>query len=139
MAHRYLLDTNTFIYIRRRHPPQVLARFDRLTIGEAAMSVVSCGELMFGIEKRPSPSQGFATLREISALIPILPLPASAAPIYGRIRAALQTRGKMIGPNDLWIAAHAKALDLTLVTNNEREFRRVDGLKIENWMTGPQA
>jgi len=98
------------------------------------MSVVRCGELMFGIEKRPLPSQGFATLGEISALIPVLPLPASAAPIYGTIRATLETRGQTIGPNDLWIAAHAKALDLTLVTNNEREFQRIDGLKIENWM-----
>ena len=62
------------------------------------------------------------------------PAPASAAPIYGTIRATLETRGQTIGPNDLWIAAHAKALDLTLVTNNEREFQRIDGLKIENWM-----
>jgi tRNA(fMet)-specific endonuclease VapC len=135
MAHRYLLDTNTFIYIRRRRPPHVLARFDRLNIGEAAMSVVSCGELIFGIEKRPVPARGLATLAEISALIPVLPLPASAAPIYGTIRATLETKGETIGPNDYWIAAHAISLDLTLVTNNEREFERVNGLKIENWMT----
>lgn len=134
MALRFLLDTNTFIYIRRRRPPQVLARFDRLKIGEAALSVVSYGELTFGVEKRPVPAKGFATLQEISAFIPILPLPVSAGPIYGSIRASLEARGEMIGSNDFWIAAHAKALDLTLVTNNEREFRRVSGLTIENWI-----
>jgi tRNA(fMet)-specific endonuclease VapC len=136
MEPRFLLDTNTFIYIRRRRPPQVMARFDRLRVGETALSVVSYGELIFGIQKSASPTQEFAKLEEISALIPVLPLPAAAGPIYGNIRATLEARGETIGSNDFWIAAHAKALDLTLVTNNEREFRRVSGLKIENWFVG---
>jgi tRNA(fMet)-specific endonuclease VapC len=72
-------------------------------------------------------------LDEFIAAVPALALPVEVASVYGAIRAALQARGEMIGGNDLWIAAHAKAADLTLVTNNEREFRRVPGLKIQNW------
>ena len=68
------------------------------------------------------------------SLIHVMPLPAEAGPFYGAIRAALSVRGEMIGANDLWIAAHARAMDLTLVTNNEREFKRVAGLKIQNWI-----
>jgi tRNA(fMet)-specific endonuclease VapC len=112
-----------------------MARFDRLEIGETALSVVSYGELIFGIEKRGAPAKAFAELEEISALIPVLPLPAAAGAIYGKIRATLQAREETIGSNDYWIAAHTMALGLTLVTNNERELRRVNGLKIENWAT----
>jgi tRNA(fMet)-specific endonuclease VapC len=135
MAPRFLLDTNTFIYIRRRRPAAVFAQFDRLRMGDAALSVVSYGELIFGVHKRPVTSQGLATLQEILASMPLLPLPVSAGAIYGRLRASLETRGETIGSNDFWIAAHALALDMTLVTNNEREFRRIGDLKIENWVT----
>ncbi len=134
MAPRFLLDTNTISYIGRRRPPEVMASFDRLPTGAAAMSVVTYGELIFGAEKRAVRTQALRILDEISQLLPVLPLPPEAALIYGRIRAALETRGETIGANDYWIAAHAQALDMTLVTNNEREFRRVDGLKIENWV-----
>lgn len=134
MAPRFLLDTNTFIYVRRRRPPQVMARFDTLKFGETALSVVTYGELIFGAEKSDERARSFSELEEFAALIPILPLPPEAASIYGLIRATLEARGETIGSNDYWIAAHAKALDVTLVTNNEREFRRVDGLKFENWV-----
>ena len=72
-------------------------------------------------------------LRHFVARIPSLPLPVNAVEIYGSIRWTLTRRGQLIGPNDLWIAAHAIAAELTLVTNNEREFNRIEGLKIENW------
>jgi len=134
MKPRFLLDTNTFIYIRRRRPPQVMARFETLKVGQTALSVVSYGELIFGAEKSVERVRALAELEEYSGLIPILPLPPEAAPIYGAIRATLEARGEKIGPNDNWIAAHAKAIDAILVTNNEREFRRVDGLKVENWV-----
>jgi tRNA(fMet)-specific endonuclease VapC len=132
MAPRFLLDTNTFIYVRRRRPPLVRSRSDKLEIGEVALSVVTYGELIFGAEKARDRATRMAELESLTALIPILPLPLDAGRVYGVIRAALQARGETIGPNDYWIAAHAVALGLTLVTNNEREFRRVSGLKIEN-------
>ena len=73
-------------------------------------------------------------LEELASLIRVLPLPTNAAYTYGEIRKALQAKGEIIGTNDLWIAAHAKAQDLILITNNEREFKRVPQLKIQNWV-----
>jgi tRNA(fMet)-specific endonuclease VapC len=98
------------------------------------LSVITYGELILGTEKSVGRNSALKDLQELAALIPILPLPADAGAFYGTILATLEARGEMIGSNDFWIAAHAKALDLTLVTNNEREFRRVAGLKIENWI-----
>lgn len=137
MKARFLLDTNICIHIRRRQPPQVLARFRQLAAGETALSVVSYGELLYGAEKSPVGIRAFKDLEEFMSLIQILPLPVEAGRMYGVIRASLQAKGEMIGANDVWIAAHAKASGLTLVTNNEREFRRVEGLKIENWTRPP--
>ncbi len=134
MAPRYLLDTNIVIYVRRRRPPEVLSRFEKLEPGEAALSVITYGELLYGLEKSTSPADGLQQLEELAYVIPVLPLPAEAARTYGAIRARLEANGEMIGHNDLWIAAHANAANLTLVTNNEREFRRVPGLRIENWV-----
>ena len=130
---RYLLDTNTCIYIRQRRPPAAYARFEKLAPGDATLSVITYGELMLGVEKNPSREAKLKGLQELSSLIPVLPLPGEAAACYGAIRAALERKGEIIGNNDLWIAAHAQAANLILVTNNEREFRRVSGLRIENW------
>jgi tRNA(fMet)-specific endonuclease VapC len=134
MSPRFLLDTNTCIYMRRHRPPEVLARFRQLTAGEAALSVVTYGELLYGAEKSSSRARATEELEEFASSVPILPLPMDAGRFYAVIRAALEVRGEIIGSNDLWIAAHAKVADLTLVTNNEREFRRVAGLKVENWV-----
>ena len=133
MEARFLLDTNICIYIRRQQPAQVMARFRRLKAGEAALSVVTYGELLYGAEKSPTRTRAFRELDEMASMMQVLPLPPEAARMYGSIRAALEARGEMIGANDVWIAAHAKATDLTLVTNNEREFKRVAGLNIQNW------
>jgi tRNA(fMet)-specific endonuclease VapC len=133
MDARFLLDTNICIYIRRERPPAVLARFQRLKPGEAVLSVITYGELFYGVEKSPSREQAGRRLAELAGLIPAMPLPAQAGEVYGTMRAALEAKGEMIGNNDLWIAAHAKAAGLTLVTNNEREFKRVPGLSIQNW------
>jgi tRNA(fMet)-specific endonuclease VapC len=132
---RYLLDTNIFIYIRRHRPPHVLSRFERLKPGEAVVSVITFGELMYGVEKSKHRTQAMRQLEELAELIPVIPLPPQAAQTYGTLRAALERKGETIGNNDLWIAAHAKAAGLTLVTNNEREFRRVPGLTVQNWTT----
>src|SRR5205085_488862 len=84
-------------------------------------------------EKAEGLVRAFEILADLAGLLPVLELPSRAGEFYGSIRAALAARGDMIGNNDLWIAAHAKAAGLILVTNNEREFRRIDGLEIQNW------
>jgi tRNA(fMet)-specific endonuclease VapC len=129
---RYLLDTNICIYVRGRQP-KVIARFDRLDAGEAAISVITYGELRFGVVKSTKPESAIPGLQRFTEIIPVLAMPPQTGGIYGNLRAALERGGATIGPNDLWIAAHALASGLTLVTNNEREFRRVKDLKIENW------
>ncbi|MGD0271276.1 MAG: type II toxin-antitoxin system VapC family toxin [Candidatus Sulfotelmatobacter sp.] len=133
MEPRFLLDTNICIYIRQNKPEQVLRRFRRLQPGEAALSVITYGELLYGAAKSAQQTIAIERLRELIRLLPALPLPENAAEKYGAIRAELESKGEMIGNNDLWIAAHALAAKLTLVTNNEKEFRRVRGLKVQNW------
>lgn len=132
-AARYLLDANICIYIRRQHPLSLLRRFQLLPEGHAAISVIVYGELLYGAEKSSNRDRDLGLLKELLADIAILPLPETAAQTYGAIRAQLAANGNIIGNNDLWIAAHAMAANLILVTNNEREFRRIDGLKVENW------
>jgi tRNA(fMet)-specific endonuclease VapC len=133
MTARFLLDTNICIYIQRQKPPQVQARFNKLKAGEAAISVVTWGELLYGAEKSQQRAKVLAALQEFISLIPVLPMPSTAGETYGALRAALEAKGMPIGNNDLWIAAHAKAVGLTLVSNNLREFERVPGLKTKNW------
>ena len=133
MEVRYLLDTNICIYIRQQKPEEVLRRFRKLRPGEAALSVITYGELIYGAAKSARRAAAFDRLRELVQWLPALALPETAAEAYGTIRAALAAKGEMIGNNDLWIAAHALAAKFTLVTNNEREFLRVPGLKLQNW------
>jgi tRNA(fMet)-specific endonuclease VapC len=130
---RYLLDTNICIYIHRRQPAEVLTRFRNLRPGEVAISVITWGELLYGAAKSRMRKQALQILEEFRTIVPVQPLPENAGKAYGTLRAALESKGTPIGNNDLWIAAHAKAGSLTLVTNNEREFRCVPGLKIQNW------
>ena len=133
MEPRYLLDTNICIYIRQNKPEQVLRRFRKLRPGEAVLSVITYGELLYGAAKSADCTAALDRLRELVHLLPAMPLPETAAEAYGAMRAELESKGQMIGNNDLWIAAHALAAGLTLVTNNEKEFRRVRGLKVQNW------
>ena len=129
----YLLDTNICTYIRQRRPEEVLRRFRKLRPGEAALSVITYGELLYGAAKSAHRTAALERLRELVYLLPVLALPESAAERYGALRAELELKGESIGNNDLWIAAHALAAGLTLVTSNEREFRRPRGLKVQNW------
>jgi tRNA(fMet)-specific endonuclease VapC len=133
MEPRYLLDTNICIYIRKRRPEEVLRRFRKLRAGEAALSVITYGELVYGAVKSEQRLMAMEQLRELLTLLPALALPETAAEAYGKIRAELESKGEKIGNNDLWIAAHAVAAGLILVTNNEREFRRVREVKVQNW------
>jgi tRNA(fMet)-specific endonuclease VapC len=130
---RYLLDTNICIYIRQNRPPEVLKRFQRLRPGEAVLSVITFGELLYGAARSTRRAEALARLEELRRLLPVLPLDEAVADSYGMIRADLESRGEQIGNNDLWIAAHALASNLVLVTNNEKEFSRVKGLKAQNW------
>ncbi|MBS0556862.1 MAG: type II toxin-antitoxin system VapC family toxin [Proteobacteria bacterium] len=134
MALHYLLDTNICIYIARRKPAEVEKRFEKLNVGDAAISTITFGELLYGAAKSQSSAIANAKLKQLSELLPVLALDESCAQAYGEIRAALEAKGQIIGNNDLWIAAHARSARLILVTNNEREFKRVPGLKVENWV-----
>jgi tRNA(fMet)-specific endonuclease VapC len=133
MDARFLLDTNICIYVRRRRPPTVLARFQQLQPGEAVLSVITYGELVYGAEKSQFREQARKQLAELASLLPIMALPLRAGEFYGAMRASLETKGEVIGNNDLWIAAHATAAGLILVTSNEREFGRIQGLEVQNW------
>lgn len=130
---RYLLDTNICIYIAKRRPPEVAGRFDRLHPGEVGMSMITYGELLLGVKKSQHPKQARDRLQRFVELVSVLILPDDSPRHYARIRAALESAGTPIGANDLWIAAHALASNLILVSNNLREFDRVAGLKTENW------
>jgi tRNA(fMet)-specific endonuclease VapC len=136
MGARYLLDTNICIYIAKHNPPEVRERFARHAARELAMSVVTLGELRFGAEKSQSRERALASIQTLTSLITVAPLPEAAGEHYGQIRAVLQAGGQIIGNNDLWLAAHARAAGWILVTNNEREFVRVPGLQVENWVAG---
>ena len=131
---RYLLDTNICIYIAKGQPLAVRARFDRHTLSELSMSTITVGELRFGAEKSQSRERAMATIEQLEQVIQPSQLPKAAAIHYGHIRATLQKQGLPIGNNDLWLAAHALAEDWVLVTNNTREFERVPGLRLENWV-----
>jgi len=133
MATRYLLDTNICIYIAKHNPPAVRARFAQHTADELVMSVITLGELRFGAEKSQSQERAMAVISQLQSVIQIAVLTEAVGDHYGQIRANLHKIGQPIGNNDLWIAAHARAEGWVLVTNNEREFRRVDGLQVENW------
>jgi tRNA(fMet)-specific endonuclease VapC len=129
---RYLLDTNVVSDIVRHPKGAVAARVADAEDGSICTSIIVAAELRYGIEKKGS----FRLAQQLEAVlegIEILPLEQPVDSIYGRVRATLERTGRLIGPNDLLIAAQALALDLTLVTANEDEFRRVEGLRVENW------
>jgi len=130
---RYLLDTNICIYIRQKRPPEVMRHFERLKPGDAGISVITYGELIYGAEKSAHRSEAMRRLQDLVTVLPALPMPEAAANIYGKLRPELEARGEMIGNNDLWIAAHTITAQAILVTNDESEFRRVRGLRLQNW------
>lgn len=133
MAMRYLLDTNICIYIAKHNPPAVRERFAQHVASELAMSVITLGELRFGAEKSQSRERAMAAINQLESTIQVAALPEAAGEHYGQIRATLQSTGQVIGNNDLWLAAHARSEGWIFVTNNAREFVRVEGLQIENW------
>lgn len=130
----YMLDTNICIYIKKNKPLQVLEKFKNLSVGDAVISQITWGELQYGAHKSQYTEKVLQEFEQLVRLIPVLPLSNEAAQHYGEIRSMLARQGQIIGANDLWIAAHARASDLVLVTNNTQEFCRVEGLRLENWV-----
>ena len=131
---KYLLDTDTCSFIMRQSRTALMDRFDSIPGNAVAMSVITQGELMAGLVRNPLATQLKTRFARLSSVVSAVDLPAAAATHYGAIRAHLEKKGTMIGANDLWIASHALAADMTLVTNNVREFKRVPKLKLENWI-----
>jgi tRNA(fMet)-specific endonuclease VapC len=134
---RYMLDTDTCSYIMRRSHAALLKRLAKVPVEDVCISVITKSELLFGVEVSPKRRQDEAAVEAFLRHVEVLDFPDEAAVHYAKIRADLKMRGTMIGANDLLIAAHARSLGLTLITNNTREFGRVRNLAIDNWITGP--
>lgn len=132
---RYLLDTNTVIYVIKKRPIKVLEVFNR-EAGHMAISAITVSELLHGAEKSERPAANLAVVEDFCSRIEVLAYGPKASLHYGSIRVSLERMGTPIGVNDLHIAAHARSEGLTLVTNNEREFVRVPALQMENWLSG---
>jgi tRNA(fMet)-specific endonuclease VapC len=132
---RFMLDTDTCSYVMKRSHPLVLKRLQAMPVSDVCMSVVTKAELLYGVEVSPRRNQDAAALAAFLPYVEALALTDEVATHYAEIRADLKKRGAMIGANDLFIAAHARRLGITLVTNNTQEFERVTGLAIENWTT----
>jgi|SRR5688572_9960742 tRNA(fMet)-specific endonuclease VapC len=130
---RFMLDTDTCSYIMKRSHSLLLKRLQSVPVGDVCMSVVTKAELLYGVEVSPRRSQDAAALAAFLPYVEAVALGEDAALHYAEIRADLKRRGVMIGANDLFIAAHARASGLTLVTNNTAEFERVPDLRLENW------
>lgn len=130
----YMLDTDISSYVMKRSHDAVLKRLEKVPVSDVCISVITKSELLYGIELSPRRTQDQAALDAYLRYVEVLEYPDEAALHYAQVRAAFKTRGIMIGANDLLIAAHARSLGLTLVTNNTREFGRVQGLRIENWI-----
>jgi tRNA(fMet)-specific endonuclease VapC len=130
---KLLLDTNICIYLIKKNPPLVLRRFDAYAAGTIGVSSITVAELEFGVQKSLYPSQNQEALEQFLLPLVILDFDHEAARSYGKIRALLENRGRVIGALDMLIAAHALSLNIPLATNNVREFSRVPGLKVINW------
>ncbi|HEX3953937.1 MAG TPA: type II toxin-antitoxin system VapC family toxin [Stellaceae bacterium] len=131
---RYMLHTNICIYIIKNKPAAVRARFNECA-DELAISTITLAELHFGAENSAKPAQNRQEIEQFLSRLAVLEFSAEAAMHYGQIRAALKRAGRPVGPHDMLIGAHARSASLVLVTNNTREFERIPGLQIENWIS----
>ncbi|MCZ6686250.1 MAG: tRNA(fMet)-specific endonuclease VapC [Gammaproteobacteria bacterium] len=130
---KYMLDTNILIYTIRKRPKKVRDAFKEYS-DNLSMSTITLGELVYGAEKSSQPARNLADIEALAARVDVLPFDSQAAQHFGQVRAELAKAGKPIGPYDLMIAGHARSRGLILVTNNLREFKRVPGLRLENWV-----
>ena len=130
---KYMLDTNIIAYARNNRPEVVLEKFREHDLFDMCISAITLAELEYGISNSSRPLQNRLGLMAFLTGIEVLDFDAEAAREYGLIRTQLKRQGAPIGANDLLIAAHAKSRGLTLITNNTKEFERIEGLSIENW------
>ena len=131
---RYMLDTSICRYVLRSRPPSVKARFEKTGPGALAVSTVVLAELLYGAARHP---KAVAIRREIADLVSrltVIPWDEAAAEHYGALRAALEKAGTPLGAMDMMIAAHARSVGATLVSNDVRHFDRVEGLRVANWV-----
>ena len=131
---KVMLDTNTCIAIIRRNSPQVLKRFNTYKVGEIGISWITLAELEFGVAKSQHQEKNQAALDEFVLPLEIANFNRETARVYGRVRVMLENKGTPIGSLDMMIGAHALALDVTLATNNTREFSRIKGLTVVDWL-----
>jgi tRNA(fMet)-specific endonuclease VapC len=130
----FLLDTNICIYIIKKKPVVVFEKFKNLTVGDVGISSITLAELQYGIEKSSNSVKNREALEKFLTPVEIIEYGYEATVEYGKIRFELERKGVPIGPLDMLIASHAKSLGVILVTNNVREFERIAGLRIENWI-----
>lgn len=131
---KYMLDTNICIYIIKRKPVKVIKYIKKIPISNIGISSITLSELEYGVEKSQRKVQNKIALVQFITPLEIAPYDDLAAKHYGEIRCSLEKQGRIIGSLDLLIAAHALSINAKLVTNNEKEFSRIPGLKIENWI-----
>ncbi|OGJ52128.1 twitching motility protein PilT [Candidatus Peregrinibacteria bacterium RIFOXYB2_FULL_32_7] len=130
----YLLDTNICIYLINKKNYKLIDKFEEIDKENINISAITVSELEYGITKSQYPIKNRLNLNKFLVPLNILPYTDNSAKIYGEIRAFLERKGQIIGAMDLLIAAHALSLNLTLITNNEKEFKRIPSLKVENWV-----
>ncbi len=130
---RYMLDTNICIYVIKNRPEGLRERFNRLS-DQLCISAVTLAEIIYGAEKSARPIENLATVDQFAARLDVLPFGERAATHYGQIRADLERAGHPVGLHDMMIGGHARSEGLTLVSNNLREFQRIEGLRVENWV-----
>ena len=131
---KYMLDTNICIYIIKHQPENAIRKFMEHDPDDICISAITYAELSYGVEKSKAREKNRIALTALLSEIQIVPFDDLAAQVYGVVRADLQKKGTPIGPLDTLIAAHAKALNLTLVTSNTKEFARVEGLALDDWV-----
>jgi tRNA(fMet)-specific endonuclease VapC len=131
---KYLLDTNICIYIIKKKPENVFKKFTEMPFGSIGVSSITLAELQYGVMKSSNPIKNQDALEKFLTPLQIFDFGHEQAIIYGKVRAELEKKGTPIGPLDTLIASHAISLNLALVTNNEREFKRIPKLLVENWI-----
>jgi tRNA(fMet)-specific endonuclease VapC len=130
---KLMLDTNVCIYVIKEHPASVVERFTSLPVGDVGISVITLAELEYGVSKSSRPARNREALDLFISPLDVASFDRQATAIYGKLRTVPERKGQPIGSMDLLIAAHAISLDVRLITHNVKEFRRVPGLRIEDW------
>jgi len=131
---KVMLDTNICIYLIKQQPPTVIERFLSHPVGDIGISSITVAELAYGVSKSRHSTTNRLALEQFLAPLEVASFDREAAFFYGRLRSQLELKGIPIGSMDMLIGAHALSLGVRLVTNNLKEFRRVPGLRVENWV-----